>query len=170
MYSQPVPTDWSLNGNSVSSSSFIGTINDKDLVFKRKNVTAFRVKEDNKVLIGNLSTTGSINATPGDYKLYVADGILTEKLKIALSSSDDWADYVFENNYRLRSLSELEKYIKKNKHLPGVPSAKKLEKEGIDVGKMQAKQMEKIEELTLYVISLKKEIEVLKSKLDNDEK
>lgn len=105
---------------------------------------------------------GNVNA-PAGYKLYVEQGILTEKVKVAVATSTAWADYVFANNYNLKPLFEVEKFIKENKHLPNVPSARQLEKEGLDLGKMQATQMEKIEELTLYLIELKKEIEVIKN-------
>lgn len=67
-------------------------------------------------------------------------------------------DYVFEPTYQLMSLSELEKYISKNKHLPNIPSAKDYEKAGeIDLRELQIKLLEKVEELTLYIIELKKE-------------
>lgn len=117
-----------------------------------------RINDAGKVLIGNMSIS-----TPGSYKLYVADGILTERLKVALANGSQWADHVFADNYKLKPLTEVENYIAKNKHLPGVPSAEKLVKEGgIDVNEMLAKQMEKIEELTLYIIAMKKEIDLLK--------
>ena len=71
-------------------------------------------------------------------------------------------DYVFDKKYKLRSLSELEKYIKTNKHLPDVASAKEMEtKEGYPVGEMQSILLKKIEELTLYVIEQNKRIEEL---------
>lgn len=105
---------------------------------------------------------GSV-ATPVGYKLYVEQGILTEKVKVAVASSTAWADYVFATDYKLKPLSEVEKFIDENNHLPNIPSADELVKEGLDLGKMQALQMEKIEELTLYLIEMKKEIEVLKN-------
>lgn len=114
------------------------------------------LKDDGKVGIGIDPTIA--NSYPNGYKLYVKDGILTEKLKVALFGTANWADYVFEPGYELKSLEEVEAFVKKNKHLPGVPSAQQLVDEGgIDMNKMFAKQMEKIEELTLYVIELKKE-------------
>jgi len=73
-----------------------------------------------------------------------------------------WADYVFEKNYRLMPLDEVEKFILQNKHLPNIPSAKEIEEKGLQLGDTQKRMMEKIEELTLYVIELKKEIENLK--------
>lgn len=101
--------------------------------------------------------------TPTGYKLFVEQGILTEKVKVAVNCSTAWADYVFANDYKLKPLSEVEAYVKENKHLPNVPSADELVKEGLDLGKMQATQMEKIEELTLYLIEMKKEINALQN-------
>jgi hypothetical protein len=101
--------------------------------------------------------------TPTGYKLFVEQGILTEKVKVAVNCSSAWADYVFANDYKLKPLSEVETYLKENKHLPNVPSADELVKDGLDLGKMQATQMEKIEELTLYMIEMKKEINTLKN-------
>ena len=107
------------------------------------------------------------NNLPGTYKLYVADGILTEKIKVALRTNIvDWADYVFDNDYKLMSLFELKKYIKKNKHLPDVPSAEQLIKEGgIDLGKTQAILLKKIEEQALYILMLNEEIEAIKAEV-----
>lgn len=99
---------------------------------------------------------------PTGYRLYVQDGILTEKLKVAKINSTDWADYVFADQYKLQSLEEVEKFVKANKHLPGVPSAEEVSQNGIDVAKMDAKLLEKIEELTLHMIALKKELHALK--------
>ena len=76
---------------------------------------------------------------------------------------NSWSDYVFDDNYDLPTLPELQKFIKKNHHLPGIPSATEVEKEGIDLGPMQAKLLEKIEELTLYVIGQQKEINELRN-------
>jgi hypothetical protein len=121
------------------------------------NGFALVVHNDGKVLIGNATT-------PAGYKLYVETGILTEKLKAALKTSSQWADHVFSPSYKLKSLEEVEAFVKANKHLEGIPSADELVKEGgIDMNVMFAKQMEKIEELTLYVIEMKKEIESIKS-------
>lgn len=105
-----------------------------------------------------------LNFSGGAYRLFVQDGIMTEKIKVALRSSADWADYVFEPEYKLLPLNEVETYIKKNKHLPNVPSANEVAKNGIDVGTTTAKLLEKIEELTLYMIELKKELNALKNK------
>ncbi|GAB3902186.1 TMF family protein [Spirosoma agri] len=109
-----------------------------------------------------VSIGGGIKRMPTGYKLFVAGGILTEKVKVAVKDSDEWADYVFADNYKLRNLNEVSRFVQKNKHLPGVPSASEVAANGIDLGKMDAKLLEKIEELTLYVIELKKENQQIK--------
>ena len=111
---------------------------------------------------GALSIGNTPSAPVGTYKLLVEGGILTEKLKVALKNSTDWADYVFGDNYQLMPLEQVAEYIGKNKHLPGLPSAEKLVAGGgIDMNEMFAKQMEKIEELTLYVIDLNRKMAAL---------
>jgi hypothetical protein len=76
---------------------------------------------------------------------------------------EDFPDYVFAKEYALMPLDELGDYIAKNKHLPNIPSAEEVAKNGLSVGGMQVKQMEKIEELTLYLLEIKKEINLLKN-------
>ncbi|MCL4856568.1 MAG: hypothetical protein KJZ55_04725, partial [Flavobacteriales bacterium] len=80
---------------------------------------------------------------------------LTIKLK------EDFPDYVFAKDYQLMPLAELDKFITKNKHLPNIPNAKEVEKNGLNVSEIQLKQMEKIEELTLYILELNKRLEKL---------
>jgi|GEM_PF-4747250 len=96
----------------------------------------------------------------GNYLLTVDGEILAEGITIQNSTS--WPDYVFEDDYALRSLDEVDAFVKENKHLPGVPSAKDVE-EGVSVGEMQRVLLEKVEELTLYVIDQNKELETMRS-------
>lgn len=106
--------------------------------------------------------TGSVS-TPTGYSMYVKSGILTEKLKVANSSDPtNWSDFVFDRKYKLMSLKNLESFIVTNKHLPEIPTASEVAKDGIDVANMDALLLQKIEELTLYVIQQQKEIEDLK--------
>ena len=98
------------------------------------------------------------------YKLSVGGKIICEELQVQLEAS--WPDYVFADNYDLISLSELESYINKNKHLPNIPAAAEVEDAGISVGEMQRKMMEKIEELTLYIIEQNKSMEVQQAQID----
>lgn len=113
-----------------------------------------------------LRTQGvSNNTTTEGYRLLVKGGILTEKVKVALAQvGTDWADYVFEDSYKLMPLAEVESFTKANKHLPNVPSAEEMINSGLDVAQSSKMFMEKIEELTLYIIELNKEIQELKSK------
>lgn len=131
------------------------------------NVTA-----NNDLTVGNRVMIGLPNPpnTPTGYRLYVADGILTERVKVALQSSSNWADYVFKPDYKLRSLAEVEAFIQQNGHLPNVPSAQEVLQQGIDVAAMDAKLLEKIEELTLYMLQLKKENEALRKDLETVKK
>lgn len=78
-------------------------------------------------------------------------------------SATPTADHVFAADYNLREIGELEKFISEKSHLPEVPSAKEMTDSGLSVGDFQIKLLQKIEELTLYMISMKKEIDVLKS-------
>ena len=82
-----------------------------------------------------------------------------------MPTSTPFPDYVFAKDYKLKSLENLESFIKENKHLPNIPSASEVAISGINVGEMQIKQMEKIEEAFLYIIQLKKENEELKVRL-----
>jgi hypothetical protein len=99
------------------------------------------------------------------YKMAVGGGIITEKIRVATNGSTFWADYVFEPNFKLRSLSEVAKYIKLNKHLPDIPSTAEVTKNGIDLAETQALLLQKVEELTLYVIEQNKKIERLEQKV-----
>jgi len=122
-----------------------------------------RVLESGKVAIGSGS---SFTSLPGTYKLYVDDGILTEKVRVAVYGSGSWADYVFADDYKLRPLSEVEKFIKAEKHLPEVPSADEVAEQGIDMAEMDATLLKKVEELTLYIIEQNKRIEKLEKELE----
>ena len=94
--------------------------------------------------------------TPSDYNLFVSKGILAEKVKVAVKNTSEWSDKVFDAGYSLKSLSEVESYINANKHLPGIPSAKEMVEKGNDLHQTDAKLLEKIEELTLYLIEMEK--------------
>jgi hypothetical protein len=96
---------------------------------------------------------------PTNYKLAVAGKIITEEVKVQLQSS--WPDYVFKKTYKLPTLKEIEKHIKEKGHLPNIPSAKQVAKNGIELGIMNKKLLEKIEELTLYTLQQEKRIQEL---------
>jgi hypothetical protein len=113
--------------------------------------------------VGEVAAADRAAATSGGYRLLVKGGMITEKIKVAVAGSADWADYVFEDSYKMLSLEQVEKFIKENKHLPNVPSTTEVLANGVDVAKTDAKLLEKIEELTLYMIEMNKELKALKN-------
>jgi hypothetical protein len=104
---------------------------------------------------------GVVDTDGDDYKLAVNGRVVCEELKVKLS--ENWPDYVFKSDYNLLPLKDLKSFINQYKHLPNIPSADTVEKEGIQVGDMQKKLMQKVEELTLYILDLQKQIDELKS-------
>ncbi|WP_346998619.1 hypothetical protein [Bacteroides cellulosilyticus] len=102
------------------------------------------------------------------YKLFVAKGVLSEDYGISPKSS--WSDFVFDESYTLKSISEVEEFISENNHLPDVPSAKQVAEEGYSQHEMNKILLQKIEELTLYTIKQQKEIETLRGELDSIKK
>jgi len=118
---------------------------------------SLRVLPNGKVSIGEVST----NTPDYDYQLYVGGGILTERLKVALKTSSEWSDHVFKADYRLMPLKEVADFIAANGHLPNVPSADCMVEEGLDVVKTNAVLLEKIEELTLYIIQTNERLAAL---------
>ena len=103
------------------------------------------------------------NTYASDYLLWVEKGIVADDL--VLAKPDDWDDEVFEEDYELRSLEEIEAYVKENKHLPEVPCESDILKNGYRVHDMNRIFIRKIEELTLYTIEQEKQIEALKEQL-----
>ena len=108
-------------------------------------------------------TVGIGTTNPGPYKLAV-EGWLGAR-KIVVTQASPWADYVFDSSYNLKPISDVEQFINMHKHLPEVPSAAEVQKDGIDIGTTQVTLLKKIEELTLYMIKQNKEIEKLKKEV-----
>ena len=130
----------------------------------KANVPVMVLTQTGNVGIGTVSPQAllSVNGTA-----------MAKKVKVSIASTD-WPDYVFKPTYQLRTLSKLEEFIKHNKHLPDVPSADEVGKNGVDLGENQAILLKKIEELTLYVIEqnkksaeLSKKIAILESKMNS---
>lgn len=99
--------------------------------------------------------------------LAVAGTITAQKVRVSLTG---WADFVFEHGYQLPSLQELEQYIRQHKHLPGIPSAAEVEENGIELGEMNKKLLQKIEEQALYIIEMNKTLKQLNERLEKLEK
>lgn len=114
-----------------------------------------------QIAIGNVVPAASA------YKLTVGGKIICEELKVKLQSAP-WPDYVFSDSYKLTPLSDLKNFIDKNKHLPNIPSAIDVQQNGIELGDMQTRLMEKVEELTLYIIDQQNQINELKKQINKN--
>lgn len=110
---------------------------------------------------GNVAIGTSYKVANG-YKLSVNGKIMSEEVRVQMDA--DWPDYVFDKNYKLMPMEELENYISHHKRLPGFASAAEVKANGIDLGLTNKQLLEKVEELTLYLLILKKEIDLLKAK------
>lgn len=115
------------------------------------------------MIIDRAGNVGIGTADPAGYKLAVNGNIHAKKIVVEATG---WADFVFEKDYQLRSLREVETFINENGHLPEVPAAGTVESEGISLGEMDATLLQKIEELTLYILQQQKEIEQLRKELE----
>ncbi|RBL91766.1 hypothetical protein [Chitinophaga flava] len=119
------------------------------------NYDGLRIDQQGNVSIGTDRTGGA--------KLAVNGTMLAQK--VVVKNISNWPDYVFGDQYHLPSLQSLEKFILENKHLPNIPAATVVEKEGIDLGEMNRKLLEKVEELTLYIIQQQKQMDKLGAKV-----
>ena len=149
----------SFNNTAKSTNHWITVLNQNDK-YRIAYGSSF-TDANTKFTLDNNGNIG-IGTTSPQYKLAVKGTIGCGEIKVENVSG--WADFVFEPNYNLKTLSELETYIQENNHLPEIPTAEEVEKNGVSLGEMDAKLLQKIEELTLYVISMNKEIEELKEK------
>jgi len=146
----------------VNASSFY--INDQLVVSSQWVTAGANVHYNGAVGIGTTLTDN-----PRDYRLAVNGKIGAKDVRVE-NSSTTWPDYVFAPEYKLPSLREVEQYINKNHHLRDVPAATEVEKNGHELGAMDAILLKKVEELTLYMIELKKENEELRSRIESIEK
>jgi len=121
------------------------------------NATGIYLKPGAQISMGGGGASATGYAVSVEGKL-----IATELTALAFAS---WPDYVFEKDYHLKPLSEVKKFIEQNKHLPNIPAAVEVEKTGIQLGDMTKRLMEKVEELTLYVIQLQEQVDELKKRL-----
>ena len=142
-------TNWDSSG--ITSIRFADNVNhDSFVIYNTGKVTVGTPKYDNDV----------------NYRLYVKDGIKTERIKVEVASTNGWADYVFYDNYILTPLDQLDEFIKKNKHLPEIPSAENVVSEGVELKDMSVLLLKKIEELTLYTIQQQKLIDEMKNEIE----
>lgn len=133
---------------------------DEMQLFGKANANTYgphlRVKRNNGfIALGDDFATG--------YRLSVDGKVACEEVRVELSEA--WPDYVFSDDYDLMPLADLQAFIETHNHLPGIPSAEEVEESGLEVGEGQRMLVEKIEELTLYILELRAELETLKSEM-----
>jgi len=138
--------------------SFYGVVNSSINFFRGGNrdggCISFNTSSNlERMRIDGLGNVGIGTASPNGFKLAVNGNVHAKEIKVDIDAAS-WPDYVFEEDYKYSSLSDLKTYIKVNKHLPDLPTAKDVEKNGVALGEMNAKLLKKIEEMTLYIINL----------------
>lgn len=115
----------------------------------------FSITTNGNVLISKITQANT------SYKLDVEGKIRANEIVVNTTG----ADFVFADNYKLKTLKDVELFVKTNKHLPGIPSAKEMTEQGMEVGELTKTLLQKVEELTLYIIEQQKHIEILQTKI-----
>jgi len=162
-------TDGANNGAAMVYSDVIGTlrfVNFPSTGNSDANYDANNMKNHQTMMITGQGKVGiglqwlpntDLNTQGEEFRLYVKGGIKTEEVKVELCTGS-WCDYVFEEDYDLKSLAEVEQYIEENGHLHNTASAATLEKEGLELKAITINQQEKIEEVFLHLIALEKRV------------
>ncbi len=141
----------------------IGGSSDSVLYFFSTDSDTSRLPLRYHMAITNSGNVGIGTISPNNYKLAVEGTIGARRIKVTQQAN--WADFVFHPSYKLPSLQEVESFITKNGHLPEIPTAAEVKENGVDVGEMNKLLLQKVEELTLYLIQQQKEIEALKRRI-----
>eukprot|EP01133_Synstelium_polycarpum_P016615 gene16615-19735_t len=129
-------------------------LNRIDIDFKARNINGENLSLSGNIALGTSDVKG--------YKLAVNGKVRAQEIKVETAN---WPDYVFAKDYQLPSLKETEKHIQDNGHLPGIPSASEVKNNGVDLGEMNAKLLQKIEELTLHLIDMEKKNDALTNRV-----
>ncbi|MFZ1693393.1 MAG: SprB repeat-containing protein [Flavobacteriales bacterium] len=151
---------WETRGNDFTTLCpeeipLLGSLSAHDVRLITSGETRIHITTTGKVGIGTEPPAGAVD----EYRLYVEDGIATRDVLVKLG---DWPDYVFQENYRLLPLNELRAFVKRHSHLPGIPSAADVEaKGGIEVGDLQRRMLETMEQQALYILQLEERVKQL---------
>jgi len=137
----------------------LGTRNAHPVHFITNDETWMILSVDGKLGIGATPPSGAING----YRLFVEDGIATRDVLVKLGS---WPDFVFDDGYGLMPLKELRAFLSEHRHLPGIPSALELEaKDGFEVGEIQRRLVQVVEEQALYILELEERLEAMEQRM-----
>lgn len=127
------------------------------------SASSFTFSQGNMIVNGKITCNDELKVVQINSDEIKANSLKAKDINVEMNNA---ADYVFDENYNLKSLSEVESYVKENKNLPGVPSATEMAQNGMSVSKMSNLLLEKVEELTLHMIQLEKENASLKAKVN----
>jgi hypothetical protein len=141
--------------SAISSPLYINRPSGQDILFREGNAPASQMV----ILSGGNVAIGTND--PKGYKLAVAGNAIAEQMTVKLQVN--WPDYIFKKDYTLMPLADLKNYIDQNHHLPEIPSAAEVKKDGLNLGEMNGLLVKKVEELTLYLLEKEKEINDLKA-------
>ena len=137
-----------------------GTLDNRRLKIITNGVQRMVISRSGTVGIG----TNPPASEDTEYRLFVEGGIATRDVLVKLG---DWPDYVFDEGYHLLSLGELKNYLRTNKHLPGIPSAAEVDaKGGVEVGDLQKRMLETIEQQALYILQLEERVKATEQRLN----
>ncbi|MFN6178281.1 MAG: SprB repeat-containing protein [Flavobacteriales bacterium] len=158
------PPFWETRGNNLedlcaADVPILGTLSAHPLLLYTDGTERIRIAEDGRVGIG---THPPVN-TSGVYRLYVEGGIATRDIKVKTGL---WPDFVFDTGYDLMPLSELRAFVQRNRHLPGIPSASEVDTDGgVEVGELQRRMLETIEQQALYILQLEERLQQLEQRV-----
>jgi len=150
---RPAAGAWHTTGNTADSTTVLGTVNEQPLRLATNDTVRVTIAPDGAVGIGT-------DEVPEGYLMAVNGRIIAEEIEVKLNG--DWPDFVFEEGYHLPPLDSVNGFIQQNGHLPGFPSASQMQQRGsIASGQMVTALVQKVEELTLYVIQLQQQVQAL---------
>ncbi|MBI3521217.1 MAG: hypothetical protein HY062_17885 [Bacteroidetes bacterium] len=156
---------WSVGGDNIGGLGYsdrsIGTCDNQDFILKANNIKRIIISTNGKMYFGATKIIASHAHSNSPYQF---DGKVACK-ELVVVDPVKWADFVFEKSYNLLPLNEVESFYIENKHLPSVPSEAEVKENGINTATMDAILLQKIEELTLYIVQQKKEIDALKKEI-----
>jgi len=161
-------TAWSSTTSSFREFSYFNLVTGKFEM--RAGVIDIEYKNSGNFMINSTGAVGIAMGTtpiPDGAKLAIGGKVVCKEVEVTLTGLPD---FVFNDNYKLRSLYEVESFIKENRHLPDVPCEAEVVNNGMKVGEMNATLLQKVEELTLYMINLQKENDALKARVAQLEK
>ena len=157
---------FTLSATDTSSNTTTNSINVTTSSAGTTTTTGSSVWTENNSIASYVGKVGIGTSSPGNYELAVNGEIRAKEVKVETAN---WPDYVFENTYVLPSLKEVQQHIAHKGHLPNIPSAFEIQKNGLELGEMNRLLLEKIEEIMLYTIQQQKEIDELRLQIQNNQ-